>query len=307
MSAVKESIRRILTHQRIAPVINRVIRSTRTQGLLPTHVLRRMPLPAIVRVRLPDGESLRLVCPGQGECVATALFWGGFAAFEPETTGLFYRLSRAAACVCDIGAYTGYYGLLAARASAASRVCCFEPVPALHRLLAENVRLNAVRNVTAEPLALGNQSGETEIHLPDGELPTSASLLAGFRPRTAPVRVAVTTLDEFVTRHTIPRVDLIKIDTEATEHQVLAGMREVLKRDAPVIVSEVLFDRNGRAQQAVVETCGYRWFHLTDAGPVPTPAVEGDPHHRCRNYLFVHPRRTDLITLLPRAVRDVLA
>jgi FkbM family methyltransferase len=307
MGAVKEHVRRALTHKRVAPVVTRVLRATHTAHMLPEYVLDQMPVPAVVPIRLPDGEYMRMRCPGPAEGVASRLFWGGFAAFEPETTALFYRLSRSVTCVYDVGAYTGYYALLAARASSHSRIYSFEPVPATYQLLCENLRLNGADNVSPEPMALADAIGEANLYVPDTELAASASMLEGFRPATRTLRVAATTVDAHAASHEVPRVDLVKMDTEATEHQVLAGMHDTLGRDAPLIISEVLHGRNGPQQEAILAAHGYRWFHITDKQLVPTAHVEGDPEHRFRNYLFAHPRRQDLSALLPPEARKLLA
>ena len=76
-------------------------------------------------------------------------------------------------------------------------------------------------------------------HLARVDIPCSSSLSYEFmRPagdlhRTV---VPVLTLDRFVREKGIARVDLVKIDTETTEPEVLAGMADTLKRDHPAIV-----------------------------------------------------------------------
>ena len=57
-------------------------------------------------------------------------------------------------------------------------------------------------------------------------LPTSSSLNLGYRHITVPV----VTLDDFAVKQQLGRVDLIKMDTKRTEHEVLAGARKILEK-----------------------------------------------------------------------------
>lgn len=79
------------------------------------------------------------------------------------------------------------------------------------------------------------------------------------------------------------------MDVEATEHHVLAGMTRLLETCRPVIVSEVLYNRNEQQQQAILERHGYRWYWITDRGLVQRDEIVGDQTYQCRNYLYVHP------------------
>ena len=245
-------------------------------------------------------------CPGPQEQVATALHDHGFRGYEPETVALFHDLCRHVTCVCDVGAYTGYYALVAAKANPDARVFAFEPAPEACNALVSNIGLNGSKNIRAERLAVSDRDGETSLFLPDGALPTSASTLAGFRPAQSTLPVRTVTLDAYVAQHGTGRVDVVKIDTESTEHEVLAGMQQIMDRDAPVIIAEVLAGRNETAQQSILAAHGYRWFWLTKRGPVAVDQIAGDPTYRFPNYLYAHPRRKDLGRLLPAKARTVL-
>ena len=72
MGAVKEHIRRTLMRKRVAPVITRVLRATHTVHMLPEYMLNRMPVPAVVPVRLPDGEYEMFVGTFTGDTASGA-------------------------------------------------------------------------------------------------------------------------------------------------------------------------------------------------------------------------------------------
>ena len=66
-------------------------------------------------------------------------------------------------------------------------------------------------------------------------IPTSASTLQEFRRNVSEIiSVPALTIDSFVTINNIYiKVDLIKIDAEATEHIVLEGAKDLLKEMNP--------------------------------------------------------------------------
>ena len=122
----------------------------------------------------------------------------------------------------------------------------------------------------------------------DLETPTSSSLSFEFMRSTenlVSTVVPVITLDRFVREHNPGQVELVKLDTESTEYQVLRGMSETLRRDHPIIISEVLMGRGGEAPlEEVMRHFDYRFYHLTPKGPVLRDKVEGHPEWL--NYLF---------------------
>lgn len=300
---IRKSIRRVLAHKYLGRMACGLLRATHTSEVVPEYLRHLMPERGVCNVRLPDGRSIRFDCPGPQERVAIRLFWRGFGGYEAETTSLFYGFARSGACVVDVGAYTGYYSILAAAANAENRVVAFEPLPANFEQLLGNVRQNRLGNVRAEPLTVGEEKGETELFVPEGELPPSASTLAGFRKAASVIRVGTTSLDDYAETRDLGSVDLVKIDTEGTEHRVLAGMRRIMERDAPLIFCEVLYERNEREIQAVLSELGYRWMWITDRGLTPMDDIRGDSEYRFRNYLFMHPRRADRLETLPERVR----
>ncbi len=112
--------------------------------------------------------------------------------------------------------------------------------------------------------------------------------------------VPVVTLDEYARELGIGRVDLVKIDTETTEPDVLAGMRAVLERDRPTIFCEVLSGHDAESRiEAQLAPLGYRFHRLGPAGPVGSASMR-ELHERfgrtSANYVFAA-RAVDLAML----------
>lgn len=248
---------------------------------------------------LPNGETLHLHSKGD-DWVTNLVFWKGWKAYEPGTIDLFYRLAGRAKSVLDIGAYVGFFALIAALANRKSRVYAFEPLETIHRRLLENVERNRLSNVECLNAAVSDSDGQARFFFSGAALreglPTSSSLSEGFMagaPELTAVDVPLMTIDAFVANRSIPRIDLVKIDTETTEPSVLRGMRQVLSRDRPTIICEIL---QGRADTAAIDAelrpLGYKFFLLAPEGPQPRHTIEGHPEFL--NFLFTTDPERDL-------------
>ena len=137
--------------------------------------------------------------------------------------------------VLDIGANIGNHAL--AFATVAKEVHAFEPIPAIHDVLQQNIEQNNLGHVTAHALALSDTRGEDTIYMvSDGNLGMSS-----FDQRsenTEPVTVQKETGDNFLSQHGINKTDLIKIDVEAHEYFVIKGLMETIKQYRPIITLE---------------------------------------------------------------------
>jgi FkbM family methyltransferase len=256
-------------------------------GLRSAFVVKHLHRVGTVQRRLPNGRTLSLWSRGD-DWVSNQVYWKGWDGYEPETAPVFFELATRAAVTIDVGAYVGYYTLIAAHANPAGRVHAFEPLPRIHERLLRNIELNRLDNVLCIACAVGDTDGEAQFyHVPAG-LPSSSSLSLDFMRSSGEFvssTVPVVTLDRYVADRDIPKVDLLKIDTETTECQVLRGMRTTLERDRPDILCEVLRGRG--TEEALEETLGplgYHYYHLTPQGPMQRDHIAGDPVWL--NYLF---------------------
>jgi FkbM family methyltransferase len=159
-------------------------------------------------------------------------------------------------------------------------------MPAVCDRLAENVKLNDLRNIQVHRCALADFEGTIDLYIPGAGIPLSASTRAGFRHATEVVPVVAQTLDGFVAANGLASVDLIKIDTESTEPQVLAGGRQTLLHHRPLIICEVLAGLTEDDLHAVLDGLDYHYFWITSDGLVRKERIEGDSV-QFRNYLFV--------------------
>ena len=268
-----------------------------------------------VESRLPNGRVLRLWSRAD-DWVSNLVYWRGWTGYEPETVPLFYLLATRSHATLDVGAYVGFFTLLAAHANSSGQVYAFEPLPEAFARLREHVERNTLGNVVCEPTAIGRENGQADFfHMPAaatkeiasdarGSIPCSSSLSASFM---APVEgvvsrpVAVTTLDSYLATRKLGRVDLMKIDTETTEPDVLEGASALLASSRPAIFCEVLpAGGTERRLEELLFPLGYRAFHLTPRGPERRERIAAHPEWL--NYLFAV-RESEEIGALHREAR----
>jgi FkbM family methyltransferase len=250
----------------------------------------------VTTVPLPGGLRARLWSRGD-DWVSNQVFWRGWDGYEPEMSRLFWRLATTASVTLDVGAHVGYYAILAGIANPAGSVYAFEPHPPVFERLQRNLALNRLRNVCAVKQAVGAADGSAPFFYVPGIVPCSSSLSAEFMSGAARLvsrQVTVVRLDAFARSHGLGGVDLVKLDTETTEADVLAGLGQLLA-GGPDIFCEVLPQADGDALTRILEPACYSFYLLTEAGPQRRPRVISD--RRWPNHLFTTREDSDIASL----------
>ncbi len=195
---------------------------------------------------LPSKPSvIRLKCGAKWLAINDylSLFLRFCLPFEEAEQAFLMKYLRNGWTILDIGAHHGFYTLLFSQnAGGEGRVIAFEPSERERKRLAEHLALNECRNVTVEPVALGDREGQAELYICDGVETGCNSLRAPLVfEKTTSVRVPVSTLDQYGLSHSLGRIDFIKLDVEGAELSVLKGGLNVLGgSDAPVMMVEIV-------------------------------------------------------------------
>ena len=165
-------------------------------------------------------------------------------AFERSTVATLRELVKAGDVVLDIGANIGAHTLgLAKNVGAAGKVYAFEPADFAFQKLLRNLALNPElqKRTKAAQVMLGSGPEKP----PNGvyaswPLEKVDSVHPKHRGRFVSTEGAVVdTLDGFVAREKVSRINLIKMDVDGHELPVLQGGRSVLREHRPVIVMEM--------------------------------------------------------------------
>jgi FkbM family methyltransferase len=286
--SLKTIAKKILADRKLNTFLRHVVKPF--APITPNSIVSRMPVVGSVSIDLSSSKHLYLDTDGN-DSIASTLFWRGLEGYERDTTKIFMALLESTNVFLDIGANTGVYALVASIDNPKRRVYAFEPVPRIFNRLRKNADINGLKNIEIYQVAVTNYDGEVNLYIPTGSVPLEASTLEGFRSGTETLTVKAITIDSFVLDNGVPKVDLMKIDTEATEHLVLEGAKEVIRRDEPIIICEVLRGRTEHYLNPMLEKMGYKFFLITDKGLLKKEQIEGDQTYRFTNYVFITERR----------------
>ena len=229
----------------------------------------------------------------------------GLAGYETETLACFLATAqRSGGPVFDVGANIGVFALLAAAVTDAD-VVAFEPTPELAQV-ARDLATDNDLSLDIEQIALGAENTTAVFHL-SSVTDASNSLLAGFRPSDRSITVTVETLDGYCARTgRIPAV--LKVDTEATEPDVLRGGIGVIAEHRPSILCEVLARRTEAQLEELLAPLGYTWYQITNELPLaPRREIFGDRSYRFNNWLFAPEPPGDELWDAMRAWQEALS
>jgi hypothetical protein len=134
--------------------------------------------------------------------------------------------------------------------------------------------------------AVSDRSGTISLYLPDDPMFSDTSTNAQHRPNRREVKVKAIALDDFVHERQLESVDLLKIDTETTEPDVLAGFKETLSRCRPVFICEILPAADLAALESFSKEYNYAYGSIGKTGLKPEQKIMPDPAGDSINYLF---------------------
>ena len=277
------------------PPVNRLLRAflstAALQRKVPDRILTRVPVNGAFAVNAGNGKSFIMV--GNGfDSIANRVYWRGRASFEPEMWAILARLAEHSRTFLDIGANVGFYSLAAATVNPGLSVLGFEPIPRVAQAFQKNAGANAGLNITVIPCAISDRDGTAVFHVPQQQtLPVGATARAGLFEDLAPIEVPTVRLDTYLHAHVQVPIDFMKVDTETTEPAVFRGAIELLKRDEPVILCEVLPGYTEDDLHAVLDPLGFEYYWIRSSGLERKHRIVGDPLIHEMNYLFVTPRK----------------
>lgn len=155
--------------------------------------------------------------------------------------GLFERLLRPGDVVIEAGANIGIHTLAMARlVGPQGLVYAFEPMACNNQLLNANIVANGITNIRSYQMGVG----ETNEILPFPNVwPDHSNNFGAFGLYTANYWQGVTTMPCAVVSIdslALPRVDLIKVDTEGHEREVVLGAMETIAAHRPAMLIETL-------------------------------------------------------------------
>jgi FkbM family methyltransferase len=262
--------------------------------LLPNKV--RLPPSGIITIKNQAGKKLKIQT-NQTNYLTQLIYWEGYENFE--YTKFFLELIKRVKGFYDVGANIGYYSLLAALENPQVKITAFEPAKGPLHYLKANVNLNNFNQIKVESLALSQNEGDITFHeVKSKKYPYLEYNLAGTgseeelnKGEAFEVNVVkATTLDSYFKNNPGP-LDLIKIDTEGTEHLILESAETVLSEVKPIIICETLFLSNEEQLESIFKKHGYDFYNHYPDGLRKTDTIIRTQDNGVRNCFFVHPSK----------------
>ncbi len=175
-----------------------------------------------------EGENFTMFTHNDDHCVA-AIQWQGM--YQSASTYVWQRLARKASMILDLGAYTGLYTLLAARANPEACVLGLEPNGRAHARFLINAHFNQLNRVSAIKAAAGHESSRVPLKIFGDDLILDATSSLNDPQQRTPLDteiVSLVAIDQLLVDHHLPVPELIKIDTPGSELAVFQGMLQTL-------------------------------------------------------------------------------
>jgi FkbM family methyltransferase len=207
-----------------------------------------------------------------------------------ELTPQFARHIPADAVVIDVGAHAGQFTKLFARLASRGRVYALEPSAYARSILHRALAFNHLANVKVVAAGLSDRPGEAVLHTPlkrSTALGFGVAHLGGAGAASdLDQTIELMTLDDFVAREDLARLDFIKADIEGWELRALVGGEATLRRFRPALyleVDEALMVRAGDTPRDL-----FRWLTDLSYAAFLTPVLTPAPAWTCvGDYLFV--------------------
>jgi len=159
-----------------------------------------------------------------------------FQKYEEETVNFFKKNIRPGMAIIDIGAHIGYYTVFFAKlVGPTGTVYAFEADKDNFKLLEKNV--GSRKNVHLFNEAISDKDGFIDFY----KIKSSTgchSLIAPQNDEFKKINIPTTTIDSFIEKHHLNKVDFIKIDIEGGEYLALLGMQKLFNtgRDLSIIM-----------------------------------------------------------------------
>ncbi len=166
--------------------------------------------------------------------------------------------------VVDIGAHIGAFTVTSARSASEGIVYALEPVEANYELLLRNIELNGLKNVVPTKMAVAKGSGKREMFVQED---ATSGHSFHYRSNRKPVTVDTTSLEDFVDRMGIKKIDLLKIDCEGAEYEILADCPERIFSMTRRIAMEYHFGEDKKDPQILIDILEDNEFKMTMSSP----------------------------------------
>jgi FkbM family methyltransferase len=140
--------------------------------------------------------------------------------------------------VLDIGGHIGLMAVLFGKiVKENGKVFSFEPTPGSYLNLRETIRINKMNKIVSPlNMAVTERSGPVDFFISDNIVDVANTLTPYEKNKELKViKVEATSIDDFVIKHKLNKINFIKIDAEGAELKVLKGGSQTISQLKPKI------------------------------------------------------------------------
>ncbi len=148
-------------------------------------------------------------------------------AFEDLETAFFQSIIRENDVIFDIGGNIGYFAMLFAARAPHGAVHVFEPIPLNASLIKTSADLNGFTRIIVNRCAVGDERKDVAFSV-SMDSAYSSMIDTGRSAEAESISVPMETIDAYVSRNAVSRVDIMKVDVEGAEHMVIDGASGLL-------------------------------------------------------------------------------
>lgn len=200
-----------------------------------------------------NGYKLKTIANDMGISVELLVF----GTHEPLTTRLLQKeITEGMVCI-DVSGNIGYYAILESKlVGKDGYVIVFEPLQRTYAHLLSNIEQNNISNIKAYNIAAGSSNGHANFFVTDcsnlcrvvNDVKLGKKKFSSYRDRVdimkLPkvidiIRVPLVTLDDFIDKNQLRRVDLVRMDVEGYEYEIYQGMTRTVSKFRPKILVEI--------------------------------------------------------------------
>jgi FkbM family methyltransferase len=209
-------------------------------------------------------NDVKILCDPVDERIAPIEILN-FNNYEKTDLEMVFKLIKDEMIIFDIGANIGWYTINIGKKFPKAHIYSFEPIPKTFNYLTKNVSLNEISNVSLSNFGFSDREENIEFYYyPEGS--GNASLRNVSSSDNVEIVIShVQKLDSFITEKKI-HLDFIKCDVEGAELFVFKGGITAIKRDRPIVFTELLrkwctkFNYHPNELINLLKNLGYRCF-----------------------------------------------
>jgi FkbM family methyltransferase len=260
-SLIFKTLIKIWTYLPIKNMVKKIIKSNQK---FKDKLYQDLRYKGIMKINISK-NNFQLFNPGN-TTIENEIYWHGILGWEKTSMELWIELSKESSTILDIGANSGVYSITAGAANPQSEIYAFEPVKRTAEIFKRNIDLNPNFKINLVEKAVSNKNGKCTFYDVPSETQYSASLnpnmLASLENHIS-YEVETVKLDD-LSELIDKKIDLIKLDVEMHEPEAIEGMIELIRKNKPTILVEILTDEIADKIRFIFSEFDYLCFSIDE-------------------------------------------